>query len=196
MWAEALKLAQMHLPHRVGEVSASYQSSQARAGKGAQKGDYMSHGRSLEQNKQWVQAIDVYLGARRERVDSIQDLEDIWSRAIEVAGNHVPNRQVEVSLEVSKRLIEVKREESAADVLFEIGRHEEAVAVCLAAKKYDKAKALAQGNPSLRRKVEEAYQGHLVVNEDHGCALILLNTFTPGSNAILWSFSHFLRRFH
>ena len=31
MWAEALKLAQMHLPHRVGEVSAAYQSSQARA---------------------------------------------------------------------------------------------------------------------------------------------------------------------
>ena len=168
MWAEAVKLAQMHLPHRVGEVSAAYQSSQARAGKGAPKGDYMSNGRSLEQSNQWVQAIDCYLGAKKERVDNIQDLEDIWARAIEVAGNHVPNRQVEVSLEVSRRLVEVKREENAADVLFEIGRHEEAVAVCLAAKKYDKAKTLAQGNPTLRRKVEDAYQGHLVVNEDHG----------------------------
>ena len=168
MWAEAVKLAQMHLPHRVGEVTQAYQSSQARAGKGAQKSDYMSNGRAFEQSKQWVQAIDCYLGARKERVDNVQDLEDIWSRAIEVAGNHVPNRQVEVSLEVSRRLIEVKREESAADVLFEIGRHEEAVAVCLNAKKYEKAKSLAQGNPSLRRKVEESYQGHLVVNEDHG----------------------------
>ena len=76
--------------------------------------------------------------------------------------------KVEVSVEVSKRLIELKREESAADILFEIGRHEEAVCVCLAAKRFDKAKALAQGNPALRRKVEEAYQGHLVVSEDHG----------------------------
>jgi intraflagellar transport protein 172 len=167
MWTEALKLAQMHLPHRVGEVSASCQSAQARQGKGALKGDYMSNGRALEQSKQWAQAIDVYLGARKERVDSVQDLEDIWSRAIEVARNHLPNRQVEVSLEVSKRLVEAKREESAADVLFEIGRHDEAVAVCIAAKKYDKAKALAQGNATLRRKVEDAYQGHLVVNEDH-----------------------------
>ena len=73
-----------------------------------------------------------------------------------------------MSVEVSKRLIELKREESAADILFEIGRHDEAVCVCLAAKRYDKAKALAQGNATLRRKVEEAYQGHLVVSEDHG----------------------------
>jgi intraflagellar transport protein 172 len=146
MWTEALKLAQLHLPHRVGEVSAAYQSNQARAGKGASKGDYISNGRSLEQAKQWNQAIDAYLSARKDRVESLQDLEDLWGRAIELARNHVPNRQVEVALEVSKRLIEVNKQESAADILFEIGRHEEAVMVCINAKKYEKAKSLAQGN--------------------------------------------------
>jgi intraflagellar transport protein 172 len=94
MWPEALKLAQMHLPHRVGELSASCQTAQARAGKGVVKGDYLSQGRSLEQSKQWTQAIDAYLGARRERVESLQDLEDLWVKAIDIARNHVPNRQV------------------------------------------------------------------------------------------------------
>ena len=100
MWPEALKLAQMHLPHRVGELSASNQTGQARTGKGAGagvgvlKGDYLTNGRALEQSKQWMQAIDVYLGARRERVESIQDLESLWGKAIDIARNHVPNRQV------------------------------------------------------------------------------------------------------
>lgn len=51
---------------------------------------------------------------------------------------------------------------------FEAGRHEEAISTCIAAKRFDKAKALAQGNPALRRRVEEAYEGHLVSNEDTG----------------------------
>ena len=168
MWAEALKLAQYHLPHRVGEVSASFQSAQARAGKGATKGDYMTNGRNFEQSKQWGQAIDAYLSATRDRVGNVQDLEDIWFRAIELARNYTPNRQVEVAVEVSRRLVEVSREESAADVLFEVGRHEEAINVCITAKMFDKAKSLAQGFPALRRKTEEAYQSHLVMREDHG----------------------------
>jgi intraflagellar transport protein 172 len=166
MWSEALRLAQQHLPHRVTEVNSAYQSSQSRTGKGGTKGDYLSSGRQLEQQKQWNQAVDAYLNAKRGKLDSVEDLEELWDRAIEVARNHVPNRHVEVALEVSKRLIDLKRDESAADVLFEIGRHDEAISVCLNARKYEKAKALSQGNATLRRRVDEAYQGHLVSKED------------------------------
>lgn len=168
LWAEALKLAQMHLPHRVAEVNQAYQQSQARAGRGNSKSDYLNSGRQFESSKQWGQAIDTYLGARKDRIDSPHDLEDIWSRAIEIARNYLPNRHVEVALEVSRRLVDIKREEAAADVLFEVGRHDEAVTVCLAGKKYDKARALSQGKEALRRRVDEAYQGHLVSNEDTG----------------------------
>ena len=176
MWKEALQLAQMHLPHRVAEVNQAYQQAQARAGKGSSKHDYLLAGRNLEQSKQWGQAIDNYLGARRDRIDSAADLEELWSRAIEVARNYMPNRHVEVALEVSRRLVEVGRQETAADVLFEVGRHEEAVNVCLAAKKFDKARALSQGKEALRRRVEETYQSNLVSNEDHGELLELGRT--------------------
>ena len=165
-WHDALRVAQMHLPHRVAEVNTGYQNAQARAGKGSSKNDYLSIGRSLEQSKQWSQAIDAYLNAKSSKIDSAADLEDIWERAIEIARNFVPNRHVEVALEVSKRLVEVHRVESAADILFEVGRHEEAINICIQHKKYDKAKALAKGNPSLMRRVDEAYQSHLVSRED------------------------------
>lgn len=166
MWNDAVRLAQLHLPHRVAEVNMSYQAAQARAGRGNSKSDYLTIGRSLEQSKQWGQAIDAYLNAQRGKLESVSDLEDIWERAIEIARNHVPNRHVEIALEVSRRLVEVGREESAADVLFEVGRHEEAINICISAKRYDKAKSLAHGNGNLKRRVEEAYQGHLVSRED------------------------------
>lgn len=166
MWSDALRLAQNHLPHRVAEVNAGYQNAQARAGKGSSKADYLSVGRSLEQKKQWTEAIDAYLNARTGKVDSGTDLEDIWEQALDVARKYVPNRLVEVAIEVSRRLIDIKRHESAADALFEVGRHDEAIDICINAKKYDKAKSLAKGNASLQRKVDDAYQDHLVSRED------------------------------
>lgn len=165
-WNDALRVAQMHLPHRTAEVNASYQAAMARAGKGNSKSDFMSAGRSLEQSKQWNQAIDMYLNARPGRVDSNVDLEEIWEKAIELARNYVPNRHVEVALEVSRRLVDIKREEAAADVLFDIGRHDEAVNLCVNAKKFEKAKQLSKGNSLLKKKVDDAYQSHLVNRED------------------------------
>jgi len=166
MWPEALKLAQLHLPHRAAEVNMAYQAAQARAGKGGSKQDYLQAGRQLEQSKQWSQAIDNYLGARQDKIENIKDLEDIWCRAIELARNNVPNRHVEIAVEVSRRLVDVGRFEVSADILFEIGRAEEAINVCIQGKKFDKAKALSQGNPTLRKRVEEALQGHHVAAED------------------------------
>lgn len=165
-WQDALRIAQLHLPHRVAEINIAYQSAQARSGKGGSKKDFIATARGWEQSKQWIQAIDAYLAAKKDVIDSVEDLEDLWDRAIEIARNHVPNKFVEVAVEVSRRLIALGREETAADILFEIGRQDEAVTVCLTVKKFEKAKALAQGNSALKRRVEEAYQGHLVLQED------------------------------
>jgi intraflagellar transport protein 172 len=166
MWPEALRLAQLHLPHRVVEVNIGYQTAQAKSGKGTSKNDYLNAGKTLENSKQWSQAIDTYLSAKRERMESVDELVDVWERALELARTYIPNRLVEVGLEVSRRYVDMKREEAAADIMFEIGRQDEAINICLNAKKYEKAKALSTGNPSLRRRVDEAYQGHLVTNEN------------------------------
>jgi len=130
------------------------------------KNDYLSIGKAYEQNKQWNQAIDAYLNARATKIESINDLEDIWERAIEIARNFVPNRHVEVAVEISKRLVEINRVELAADILFEIGRKDDAITILITSKKYEKAKMLSQGNHILMDRINEAYQGHLVSKED------------------------------
>lgn len=172
MWQEALRLAQLHLPHRVAEVTRYVQSVQAKSGKGNSKKEFLTSGKLCEQNKQWTQAIDTYLAARKDVIENVNDLEDLWDRAIEIARNHVPNRYVEVALDVSNRLVSIGREETAADYLFDINRQDQAISVCIAAKKFDKAKELSQGNPSLRKRVDDALQSHLVQREDGAGQLV------------------------
>jgi hypothetical protein len=65
-------------------------------------------------------------------------------------------------------LVSGKKEESAANILFEIGRTDDAVNVCLKAQLYDTAKRLAGGNAQLMRKVTEAYHEYLAAKQDTG----------------------------
>jgi intraflagellar transport protein 172 len=162
MWEEALRLAQMHLPHRVVEVNQGLQQM-----RGPSKKDPLGKGKVLEQNRQYNEAIDAYLAANSSKIDSIDHLEELWDRAVEIAHKFVPNRHVEVALEVSRRLQDLHREETAADILVDINRQNDAVNMLLTARKFEKARAIARGNSNLMRRVEEDYQEHLVVKEDH-----------------------------
>eukprot|EP01035_Chromulina_nebulosa_P019403 gene19403-25277_t len=106
-----------------------------------------------------------------------------WNDALRIAQQHLPHRVVEVNnhfqstqsrsnavnnkgIEISKKLIEIHYEEQAADVLFDVGRQDEAITVCLTHGKYEKAKALSQGNPALRSRVDEAYQSFITSKGD------------------------------
>lgn len=80
MWPEAIRVAQRHLPHRVAEVNMAYQGAQAAIGKGGAKLDYLAAGRQWEDSKQYSQAIDTYLNARKEVIANADDLEEIWER--------------------------------------------------------------------------------------------------------------------
>ena len=166
MWNDALRVAQIHLPHRVAEVSSMFQSAQIRSGKSGSKNEVLSVGKNYEQSKQWIQAIDSYLSVKPSKYESSSEAEELWERAVEIARNHLPNRYVDVATEVARRFTEIGQEESAATILFDCGRHDEAISLLIQAKKFEKAKVLAKGNSLLRKKVDDAYQSHLVVRED------------------------------
>lgn len=166
MWQDAIRIAQKHLPHRTAELNSMYHSAQARAGKGSSKTDFVAVGRQLEQSRQWGQAIDVYLSARAGKVDAAVEVEELWERAVEIARANVPNRYVEVASDVARRLVEIKREEAAADTLFEAGRQDEAIQLLINSKKFDKARALAKGNSQFKKRVDDAYQSFLITKED------------------------------
>lgn len=147
-------------------MNASLQSSQLRSGKAINRNDLFAVGRNYEQNKQWNAAVEAYLSVKNSKSESPDNLAEIWERAVELSRSYLPNRYVEIATEVAKRLINLGREEAAATVLFDCGRNDEAITVLLDAKKFDKARTLAKGNALLKRRMDDAYQNHLVLRED------------------------------
>ena len=142
MFQEALKIAQTHLPHLVPEINAQLQAGQfkgSNTNKQINKAtDIAAMGKSYEQKGRWNDAIELYMTSNETDIS-------LMERAIEVSRTHVPNRTVEIAVKVADRLVLMKREEQAASILFEVGRFDDAINICLKSKKFDKAKSLANG---------------------------------------------------
>jgi intraflagellar transport protein 172 len=166
MLNDALRVAQIHLPHRISEISSVVQTTNIRTGKGGTKLELLSVGKNFEQSKQWMQAIESYLNVRPSKHEPPADCEELWERAVEIARNHAPNRYVEVAVEVSRRMIDIGSDENAATILFDCGRQDDAINILVNAKKWEKAKLLCKGNALLKKRVDEAYQAHLVSREE------------------------------
>jgi hypothetical protein len=86
-------------------------------------------------------------------VSEVQDLEEVWLRAVDIARNKLQNRYVEVVREVAHRLAEVQRHAVAADLLKDALQVEEAVEVAMAGSAWDKARDVANGNSKLSEQV-------------------------------------------
>jgi hypothetical protein len=88
-------------------------------------------------------------------VSEVQDLEEVWLRAVDIARNKLQNRYVEVVREVAHR-----RHAVAADLLKDALQVEEAVEVAMAGNAWDKARDVASGNSKLAEQVIRAYDTH------------------------------------
>mmetsp|Transcript_29270 Transcript_29270/g.93818 ORF Transcript_29270/g.93818 Transcript_29270/m.93818 type:complete len:1764 (-) Transcript_29270:152-5443(-) len=170
LWEDAVRVMQRHLPHQMADVTREWKKAEAQAGTGGSKADYLSAGRLWEQSAEWEQAVAAYLNARREVLTDPQDLEEVLLCAVEVARAHLPNRYLGVVRDVVGRLKQVKRHETAADLLVDASQVEEAVEVCAEGGAFDKARRIAQssGDAALLQRVQKEYQQHLVQEEDIG----------------------------
>ena len=142
MFNEALKIAQSHLPHMLPEINAALKAGQFKSGNSGgsgsgsgtsklstgntlvttNKSDILQLGKTYESKKQWGDAMDIYL------TNPDYDI-SLYERAIELARVHMPNRAVEIAVDVAKRLVGMRKEEQAASILFEVGRFDEAIQV-------------------------------------------------------------------
>mmetsp|Transcript_10682 Transcript_10682/g.13871 ORF Transcript_10682/g.13871 Transcript_10682/m.13871 type:complete len:1746 (-) Transcript_10682:405-5642(-) len=166
LWQDALRVAQTHLPHKVGEVQLASQAAQAAAGTGGSKSDYLSAGKMWEASKQWSEAIDAYLNARAGVLQDPDDLEEIWDHAVQVAKTRLRPRYMEVVREVAMRLREVGKHETAADILREADLVQEAVDTAMQGEAWDKARDVAGGHHEMQEKVAKNYETNLVTTEN------------------------------
>lgn len=172
LWKEALQFASEYLPAKVAEVHADYDrfvASQQQA-QGADQndrrtsnGDSLSLARNFERQKDFSSAIDSYL-----RLDSSttnqEQLENAWSRAIELCQKFVPAKLQETVLMIASRLMKLKQFKKAGNLYASIDSRKNAVEAFVAGEFWQEARFHARQDATLSEFVENSYVKFMKAN--------------------------------
>lgn len=151
-WTEALSLAQRHLPHHLADVTRA--SSQAELSASGSVAGVVASARQLEQQKNWPQAIQVYLGARSKSEGDEDITVSTWRKAVTIARQHLSQTEYrDVVHQVIEQMKVVSKWEAAADLHYDLHEIEAAVDCAVEGRCWAKAKEIAVGNTVLERKL-------------------------------------------
>ncbi|KAJ1554535.1 hypothetical protein HK405_004770, partial [Cladochytrium tenue] len=172
LWKEAVQFAKEYLPGKLAEVQDEYGRHLASKGAAGGRDELLASARALEQQRDFSRAIDMYLrfDAGQPGVDQ-RFLEEVWSRAVELATKFAPERDREVVTTVCGRLQGLRRFELAAEFYAAVEMFREAIDACAAAGLWDRAKEVVAVAPKYADYLEAAYVAHLK-NQGQADALI------------------------
>lgn len=138
MRSDALRVAKDHAPHMVNRI-ISPSSNEPTSPE-----DIRQSARIMEQNRDYIRAIDTYLSITQEMSSNYDLLEEVWERAVQIAMVNDKERLQQIIMLVGKRLVALKRYDAAADMYAGIGHYEEAVRCFIIAEDFDKARDIVQ----------------------------------------------------
>jgi len=161
MWNDAIRLCKEYLPHKLSEVNneaAMAMDHSAVGGGGSAVSDVMANGRVWEENKDYSQAIDSYLKMTTASTQNVDQLEEAWEKAVQLAMTYCHDRIGEVVGTVTQRLVSLRRFAQAAEMNETIGQFKQAVDIYILAGVWEKARALAANvGPEFSEQVENQY---------------------------------------
>lgn len=163
MWNDAVRVAKIHLPHKLHAVNMARQ--RAAENDGGNKDDFLASARMWEDTGDYSRAIDAYLNITKEHMSDPATLEEIWVKAVQLASMHQKDRYTGVVTEVAHRLMDMERYDAAADLFKDIERNKEAIDCYIRANDWEKARMLSKGT-EFQEYVEKAYRAHLVDSGD------------------------------
>lgn len=134
---DAIRVAKDHAPHMINRIMNS--SSEPTSPE-----EIRQAARILEQNRDYIRAIDAYLSITQEMTNDFDLLEEVWERSVQIAMSNDKERLQQIIMLVGKRLMALKRFDSAADMYAGIGHYEEAVNCFLIAEEFEKAREIVQ----------------------------------------------------
>ena len=133
MRTEAIRVAKDHAPHMINRIMNS-------TGDATTPEEIRQSARILEQNRDYIRAIDTYLSLTQEMTSDYDLLEEVWERAVQIAMVNDKERLQQIIMLVGKRLVALKRFDAAADMYAGIGHYEDAVRCFIIAEDFDKAR--------------------------------------------------------
>eukprot|EP00899_Mesostigma_viride_P028336 jgi/Mesvir1/8688/Mv02626-RA.1 len=210
-WEDAIRIAEDYIPSKVQEVhlelSQAMRSGNADRGKGggaaaAGGGDtaesLAAKAAQLERQRDFAGAIECLLKITVDKARDADYCEEMWVKAVNLAMTQEKRRTPEVVGVVSRRLVEIGRLETAAELNEGVDMYEAAIDIYIKGNMWDKAKALGeQAGPTLKKRVDDQYMQHLMANEkaddlvEHGNVLAGIDLYARQGD---WNKVHELAR--
>ncbi|KAF1773853.1 WD40/YVTN repeat-like-containing domain [Phytophthora cactorum] len=177
MWADAVRIAKRHLPHKLMEVNMAHQR--------AIFSELMEACEMWVASQQYVQAIDAYLSISIDQISDLGELEELWAKAIELCSKHDPSRYKSIVEEVASRLLGMSRFDAAAEHFQSIDKMNEALDCFLRVNNWAAAQKLCEQHaPELLPRLERAQQASAFGSAAHhpGEAKMAASSYTPSAD--------------
>jgi intraflagellar transport protein 172 len=155
-WNDAIRFAKEYMPNKLPEVNSDYEQFLATQG-GSGKEEILSSAKMHEFQKDYSQAIDMYLRLSPACSTDIAFLEEQWSYAIKLAVKFVPDRVADVARAAGAKLLAVKRPETAGAMLFAVELYKEAIDAFVSGGLWDQAKDVLKRAPKYTEYLEALY---------------------------------------
>ena len=186
LFNDAMRIAETYVPHLVDKLNLSSSSPSSSSSQQQQhnnhcviKEDYLQKGLSMQHEQRYNDAIDMYLQAIQNDTLDMNDLQQIWTSAIQVATSFCPDRYQQVLQTVTSRLVDIGNHESAIDILYQVNEMEDAVNLAIQYKCWNKAMSMSKGHRSLADRVTKAMEYHTMVTtntEEATSSDVMLNS--------------------
>ena len=167
MWDDAARVAKIHAPRMLAFVQTERTAHTAHTANADTVEYSVSQARMCASKAQYGAAIDHYLHVTSEKCKDVEQLEQLWGKAVALAREHVKARLLEVVATVARRLTELGRYEATAALHVENQQYEKAVEALIAGQLWEKAKAVAATHaPQLQPSITAAQSSHLLTNHN------------------------------
>ncbi|KUF97591.1 L-amino-acid oxidase [Phytophthora nicotianae] len=183
MWADAVRIAKRHLPHKLMEVNMAHQRAIFSGGP-KKKEELMEACEMWVASQQYVQAIDAYLSISIDQISDLGELEELWAKAIELCAKHDPSRYKSIVEEVASRLLGMSCFDAAAQHFQSIDKMNEALDCYLRVNNWTAAQKLCEQHaPELLPRLERAQQASAFGSASHHVeAKMATSSYTPSAD--------------
>ncbi|KIZ07625.1 Intraflagellar transport protein [Monoraphidium neglectum] len=170
-WAAALRVAEAYAPARVAGLHLEMAAAMAQQGQGGAGGGVaaaVARAQAFERGNDYARAVEAYLSPSAEGAAAadVDVLQRCWEAGLALAARHQRHRVGDVAAAVAARLVGAGRVGAAVDVLEGVGDVQGAAEAAVSGSLFDRARALAAGNPQLLRLVDERHTAALVAAND------------------------------
>lgn len=176
MWSDAIRVAKLHLPHKLHAVNMARQRA---ANGGANAGaagtetddDAIASARMWESQGDYDRAINAYMSMNAKTISDEKQLVKAWERAVHLAGVHKRGALKKICVTVAQNMIDIGKHAQAGRTYASAECYKDAIDCFIRVGDWKSARSITRNQAiEYQDYVERSYRKHVVRSDNpEGC---------------------------